>query len=651
MGRKKATKEKMRKKRETKIGTFVGNEHGYGFVEFEGEKEDLFIPPTKTKSAMNGDLVSVYVVNEKEGTHRAEGEIQEVLERRVKTLVGVYTKQREYGFVEADDKKIFSDIYIPSGESKKAKTNDKVVVAITRYPSREKKAEGKIIEVLGNAEDTRVDLLAVLRTYGYSQTFPRTVQKEAAIMPQVVRDCEGRVDLREKEIFTIDGADTKDIDDAVSLERVGKKYRLGVHIADVSHYVQEGSALDREAAKRGTSVYLIDAVIPMLPKELSNGICSLNPKEDRFALSITIDLDENANVLQSHVYKSVICSKKKMTYDDVYKVMETDTIPGGYEPFVKTLREMKELAIKLVARRHEKGAIDFDLPEAHIVLDEKDRVLSIEPYPITIANRVIEQFMVLANECIAKTFSEKKLPFLYRVHEKPDAEKLQRLEATLNHLNLPTIFSKEVQAKEMQKVMEKVQGRPEEKVVSMMALRTMKLARYEPENLGHFGLALENYCHFTSPIRRYPDLFIHRVISGYLAKELDEKRKKKLTTLAIRYAQTSSDMEQKAEEAERELEEIKKCEYMAEQIGEEFDGIISGVTSFGVFVELPNTIEGFIRVEQIQGDVYTFQEDLVALVGEHTKKMYQMGDSVHIRVVGANRATRRINFEFCHDKK
>ena len=362
------------------IGKFIGNERGFGFVEIEGREEDIFIPASSVKNAMNGDIVAVRITEEKNEGRRAEGTIAEVLQRNVKTVVGTYTKSKNFGFVVADEKKLPGDIYIPKNFRGKAKTNDKVVVEIIKYPEKDKKAEGKIIEILGNADDTNVDLLSVLRVYGYKKEFPKDVQKEANIIPQVVLNCDGRVDLRDKEIFTIDGADTKDIDDAISLEKVGDKYLLGVHIADVSNYVREGTPLDKEAVKRGTSVYLIDTVIPMLPKELSNGICSLNPNEDRNALSIDILLDNNANILNSKLYKSVIKSKMKMTYDNVYKIIELDDVPEGYEPFINTLNLMKELALKLIDRRHNEGAIDFDMPEAKIILDENDNVIEIKPY-------------------------------------------------------------------------------------------------------------------------------------------------------------------------------------------------------------------------------------------------------------------------------
>ncbi|MBO5142209.1 MAG: ribonuclease R [Clostridia bacterium] len=650
---------KMSKNKDLLIGKFVGNERGFGFVEIEGRDEDIFIPASCVKSAMNGDIVAVRITEDKDANNiddnennkstskrRAEGTITEILQRNVKTVVGVYTKSKNFGFVVADDKKLSSDIYIPKNFRGKAKTNDKVVVEIIRYPESDRKAEGRIIEILGNADDTNVDLLAVMRAYGYKKEFPKDVQKEANMMPQVVLNANGRIDLRDEQIFTIDGADTKDIDDAISLKKAGNnKYLLGVHIADVSNYVREGTPLDKEAVKRGTSVYLIDAVIPMLPKELSNGICSLNPDEDRNALSIDILLDNDANILNSKIYKSVIRSKKKMTYDNVYKVIEQNETPEGYEPFVDTLMLMKELALKLIDKRHNEGAIDFDVPETKIILDENDKVVDIKPFETTLANRIIEQFMVLANECVAKTFSEKQLPFIYRVHEQPDVDKLQRFKTFLNNLNYTDNFSEEIKPKEIQKVVEESKGKIEEKVVSMMALRAMQLAKYNNENLGHFGLALKNYCHFTSPIRRYPDLFIHRVISEYLAGNLDEKQKKKFAKLAIKYSESSSDMEQKAEEAERDLEDIKKCEYMEEHIGEEFEGIISGVTNFGIFVELENTIEGLVHVENMKDDYYNYDELSVSMIGERTRKVYKMGDKIRIKVVSTDRVLKRIDFE------
>ena len=634
------------------VGTFIGNERGFGFVEIEG-REDIFIAPDDVNGAMHKDtvLVKIKETNDETSSHKKdEGHIVEVIKRANKVLVGTFQKSKDFGFVVVDDRHIFQDVYIPKQQRKKAKNKDKVVVELTKYPSKDKTCEGKIIDILGKADDEETDLLSILKIYNYKKEFPKDVQKEANKLPQVVVNVDGRIDLRDKEIFTIDGADTKDIDDAISLDYTNNKYVLGVHIADVSSYVLEDSELDMEARRRGTSVYLIDSVIPMLPKELSNGICSLNEGEDRYALSIDIVLDKEANILNSKIYKSVIKSKKKMTYDDVYKVIGDEfkknrIIPEGYEPFEKTLTKMKELAIKLKEKRHGLGAIDFDIPEAKITLDENGIVTDVKPYEITIANQMIEQFMVLANECVAKTFFEKECPFIYRIHEKPEADKIEKLRVLLKNLNYKNEISEDVKPYEIQNVIESAKDTPEERVVSTAALRSMQLARYSNENLGHFGLGLEYYCHFTSPIRRYPDLFIHRVISKYLTNELDSKEKNKLQKRAIKYSIISSDMEKRAEEAERDYEAIKECEYMSGKVGEEFVGIISNITNFGMFIELPNTIEGLCHVENMKDDYYVYDENKCILVGERTKKVYKIGESIKIKVVSANKMTRRIDFE------
>lgn len=640
-----------KKKEKTKVnttlleGTFISNEKGFGFVEFKDERNDVFIPAEYTNSAMNGDIVLIRITKPREGDRRAEGKILDILKRNVKIIIGTYKKSKNFGFVLPDDRKTLEDVYIPKNNRNKAKSNDRVVVEITKYPDNNKKAEGKIIEILGKTDDTNVDLLSILRAYDYKLKFPKLVQKEASEVPQVVRDIEGRVDLREKEIFTIDGDDTKDIDDAVSLEKVGEDYLLGVHIADVSTYVREGTPLDEEAVKRGTSVYLIDTVIPMLPKELSNGICSLNPNEDRYALSIEIKLDKYGNILDKKIFKSVIRSKIQMTYNNVFKVIEENIVPAGYEEHVDTLKLMKELAIILINKRENEGAIDFNIPECKITLDENDKVVDISEREITIANRIIEQFMILANECIAEFFSSKNIPFIYRIHEEPDEDKIQKLKIFLNNINCVVNLPEKVKPADMQKVIKEYMGKEEEKVVSTMLLRSMRLAKYSNENLGHFGLALKNYCHFTSPIRRYPDLFIHRVISDYLNKKLDDKKIHKYRRLAIKYSEMSSDAERNAEDAERDLEKIKMCEYMEEKIGEEFIGIISSVTAFGFFVELENTIEGLVHVENMNDDYYYYDEMNVTLVGKHGKKTYKIGDKVKVKVIASDRFLRRIDFE------
>lgn len=644
MKKKKHAKEKVNRESNLQIGTFIAHEKGFGFIEPENEGDDIFVSPEYVKTAMNGDIVSFRVINEAKEGKRAEGKIVDILKRNVKIVVGTYQKSKNFGFVVVDDLKI-GDIYIPKKMRNKAKNNDKVVVQIVKYPENHKSAEGKIIEILGKADDTNVDLLSVLRTYGLSTSFPKNVQNEAKSIPQVIHEIDGRVDLRDREIFTIDGADTKDIDDAVSLSMNGKNYLLGVHIADVSTYVRENTPLDKEAAKRGTSVYLIDTVVPMLPKELSNGICSLNPNVDRYALSIDIEIDKTGNIIDRKIYKSVICSKMQMTYDNVYKVIEKDEIPVGYENFAKTLKLMKELALILIAKRSDEGAVDFEIPEAKILLDENDKVAEIKLRENTIANRIIEQFMIIANESIAEFFCEKKIPFIYRIHEEPDLDKVQKLKVFLNNINYIVDFKDEIVPKDLSRIVEKYKGTDEEKVVSTNILRTMRLAKYSNENVGHFGLALKNYCHFTSPIRRYPDLFIHRVISSYLDKTLDDKKKAKYAKLAIKYSDSSSEAEKKAEEAERELEKIKMCEYMKEHIGEELEGIISSVTAFGVFIQLSNSIEGLAHVENMSDDYYIYDETNVMMYGKNNKKIFKIGDKVKVRVVSADKLLKRIDFE------
>ena len=624
-------------------GTFVGNARGFGFVEVEGLERDIFIAPDDTFSAMHGDKVVVRVKKEKEEGKREEGVITEILERANIEIVGTFEKSKDFGFVVADDKHFSQDIYIPKRARNKAKNNDKVIVKITSYPSKKKSVEGKIVDVLGKATDSQVDLISTIKTFNLRDEFPKEVIKEAQDIPQMIRQIDGREDLRDKEIFTIDGDDTKDIDDAVSLECTNNKYILGVHIADVSSYVLEGSELDKEAIRRGTSVYLINKVLPMLPKELSNGICSLNENEDRYALSIKIVLDKDVNIIDYKVFKSVIKSKKQMTYANVYKTVsdEIDT-PEDYKPFEKTLKKMKELAVKLQERRHGNGAIDFDIPEPKLYLNEDGKAFDVKVYEITIANQIIEQFMILANECIAKKFNELKVPFIYRIHEKPNIDKVTRLKILLKNLNIDCDFTDDLKPIEIQNVIESVKGKDEEKVVSTMALRSMQLAKYSNENIGHYGLALENYCHFTSPIRRYPDLFIHRMISKYLNNELNAKNMSKYRKQAIKYSETSSDCERNAQEAEENYTLVKMCEYMQFHINEDFEGIISSVTSFGVFVELPNLIEGLVHVENMNDDYYVFDEQNCILVGERTKKTLKIGDKVKVKVLSSSKISRRI---------
>ena len=640
-------------------GKFIYNERGFGFVETDDDDKDIFIPPNMTFGSMTGDIVRVKITTPAEENHRAEGTIVDIIERKTKVLIGTFQKSKNYGFVVPDEKAMGTDIFISKKLRHKAKNGDKVVVSIKKYPEGNMSAEGEIIEVLGKSSDTNVDLISVIRAHDYKLVFPKEVNKEANGLPQVVRDIDGRVDLRDKEIFTIDGDDTKDIDDAVSLYMDGENYILGVHIADVSTYVKSGTALDKEARKRGTSVYLIDTVIPMLPRELSNGICSLNSNEDRYALSVEMKISKSGEVLESKIFKSVIKSKIQMTYNKVYDILVNNIVAEGYEPHVETLKLMEKLALILVDKKSKMGAIDFDMPEAKIILDENDAVLDIKLREMTIANKLIEEFMILANEVVAETFNKKELPFIYRIHEKPEVDRIEKLNTMLKNLGYPEIDLNVCTKKgkvngnnlalQLKNVMNLAKENENEKLVSLLVLRTMQLAKYSNENIGHFGLASEYYCHFTSPIRRYPDLFIHRVISSYLANELDSKMISKYKKQAIKYAETSSEMEQEEEEAERDLYEIKKCEFMQKHVGEIYDGSISGVTSFGIFVELENTVEGLIRLENMKDDYYVYDENCMRLIGKRTNKIFKLGDKVKVKVVNANKLLRRIDFELIDD--
>lgn len=636
-------------------GKFIYNERGFGFVETDDDDKDIFIPPNMTFGSMTGDIVRVKITTPAEENHRAEGTIVDIIERKTKVLIGTFQKSKNYGFVVPDEKAMGTDIFISKKLRHKAKNGDKVVVSIKKYPEGNMSAEGEIIEVLGKSSDTNVDLISVIRAHDYKLVFPKEVNKEANSLPQVVRDIDGRADLRDKEIFTIDGDDTKDIDDAVSLYMDGENYILGVHIADVSTYVKSGTALDKEARKRGTSVYLIDTVIPMLPRELSNGICSLNPNEDRYALSVEMKISKSGEVLESKIFKSVIKSKIQMTYNKVYDILVNNIVAEGYEPHVETLKLMEKLALILVDKKSKMGAIDFDMPEAKIILDENDAVVDIKLREMTIANKLIEEFMILANEVVAETFNKKELPFIYRIHEKPEVDRIEKLNTMLKNLGYPEIDLNVCTKKgkvngnnlalQLKNIMNLAKGNENEKLVSLLVLRTMQLAKYSNENIGHFGLASEYYCHFTSPIRRYPDLFIHRVISSYLANELDSKMISKYKKQAIKYAETSSEMEQEEEEAERDLYEIKKCEFMQKHVGEIYDGSISGVTSFGIFVELENTVEGLIRLENMKDDYYVYDENCMRLIGKRTNKIFKLGDKVKVKVVSANKLLCRIDFE------
>lgn len=576
-----------------------------------------------------------------------------VVTEKQQKIVGTFVKNNNFGFVIPDSKKIPTDIFIAKKNMGNAKNNEKVLVEITKQPAKGKKLEGKVIEIIGRIDEAGVDMLCLMKEYGLPNEFSKTVLNELEYIDEKIdkKDIPNRVDLREQEIFTIDGEDAKDLDDAVSVEKLENgTYNLHVHIADVSYYVKECSSLNKEAIQRGTSVYMLDRVIPMLPTKLSNGICSLNEGEDRFTLSISMNIDKKGKVLSSKIYKAVINVTKRMTYTDVYKILEgkDKKVLKKYEPYINHFKTMQELAIILEKRRLAKGYLDLDIPESKIILDENGIAIDVQKYEITIANKIIEQFMLTANEEIAETFCKLNAPFIYRTHEKPNIEKIQELNQFLFNLGYQIeIKNEKVEPKSVQKVLKQIKGKPEEKVISTLILRTLKMAKYENVNKGHFGIASKYYCHFTSPIRRYPDLFIHRVISTYIRNnyQLEDKVLSKLKSYSEKYAILSSEREQIATKIERDAEDLKKAEYMQDKIGKEYEGVISAVTEFGVFVELENTVEGLVRFENLGNDYYIYHEERKTLVGEHSKESFTIGDKIKIKVLEANKLTRKIAFE------
>ena len=568
-------------------------------------------------------------------------------------IVGTLKKSKKFGFVVPDDRKLGSDIFIAKRNMKNAKNEQKVVVQITKFPKKEKSVEGKIVEVLGNKTEVEVDLLSLVKEYNLPYEFPKFILEEAKRIKREIeiKDLPNRVDLREKEIFTIDGEDAKDLDDAVSVQKLENgNYTLGVHIADVSHYVKEDSKLDLEAILRGTSVYMFDRVIPMLPKKLSNGICSLNAREDRYTLSVEMEIDQKGNVISSDIFKAVINVTERMSYTDVQKILDnTDKeVMKRYEKYIEHFKTMEELARILQNKRIAEGYLDLNIPESKIVLDKKGKAIDVRKYETSFANQIIEQFMLTANEVVAEKFYWLEAPFIYRVHEMPDMEKVKELNKFLFNFGYKIKGNKEkIHPKAFSDILEKIKGTPEEKVISNLILRTLKVARYENENKGHFGISSKYYCHFTSPIRRYPDLFIHRIISKYIEQgyNFSKEEKDKYTELAKKYAEESSEREKIAQKVERESEDIKKAEFMEDKIGNIYDGIIGSVTSFGVFVELENTVEGLIRFENLGDDYYIYDDERKTLMGEHTKQVFKIGDKIKVKVIEASKELRRVWFE------
>ena len=635
-------------------GTYRGNEKGYGFVIPENEEmEDIFIPRGNNNNALNDDIVVAEIVKESEDGKRKEGKIVSIVKHEKDKVVGLFVKSKNFGFVIPDDKKFGGDIFISKSNFAKAKNNQKVVVKLTKYPEKNKKAEGKIIEIIGGIDEAGVDMLSLVKEYDLPYEFPQGVIEEAKSKGNKVdkKDIPNRIDLRDKTIFTIDGEDAKDLDDAVRVYKNDDgNYMLDVHIADVSYYVTENSLLDKEAIIRGTSIYMLDRVIPMLPKELSNGICSLNAGEDRFTLSCTMEIDKEGNIISSDVYKAVIKVTERMNYKDVQKIIDgsDEEVLERYKNYIQDFKLMEELAKILKNKRLERGYLNLDLPESKVVLDNNGHAVDIKKYELYFSNEIIEQFMLSANETIAERFYWLEAPFIYRVHEEPDIDKVKELNKFLYNFGYKINKSGDkVYPKEFAKVLDSVKGKTEERVVSNLVLRTLKVARYESENDGHFGIASKYYCHFTSPIRRYPDLFIHRIISKYLENnyELSEKQKEKYEKQAEQYAKTSSDREKIATKVERDSIDIKMAEYMQDRIGEEYEGMVSSVTSFGIFVELDNTVEGLIRFENLGDEYFEYDEEHKQLIGEKTGITYKIGDRVKIKVINANKETRQIDFE------
>lgn len=634
---------------EFKVGIFSGTIRGFGFVRMEGEEEDIFIPEDSIHSALNGDKVEVEIVKEKTGRKR-EGVIRKILERANEEIVGTFTKSKNFGFVIADNQKFGRDIYIPKEYIKGAVSGHKVVVKLTSYGSNKEKPEGKIVEILGHINDPGVDIMSIIKAYGLPMEFPNDVMKEIEKIPDEVdsKEFAGRMDIRDWQMVTIDGEDAKDLDDAITITKKGDLYELGVHIADVSHYVTEHSALDKEALKRGTSVYLVDRVIPMLPHKLSNGICSLNEGVDRLALSCIMEIDKKGVVVGHKIAETVVKVTRRMSYTSVKKILEDkdEEECKEYEQLIPMFELMQELAQILREKRRKRGSIDFDFPESKILLDEKGKPIEIKPYERNTATKIIEDFMLLANETIAEDFFWQEAPFLYRTHENPDEEKIKKLGIFIHNFGYFLHMGQdEIHPKELQKLLDKIEGRPEEAMISRLTLRSMKQAKYTTECSGHFGLSTKYYCHFTSPIRRYPDLQIHRIIKENLRGGLTEKRRIHYDKILPEAAIKSSTLERRADEVEREVEKMKKAEYMQQFIGQQFEGVISGITAWGMYVELPNTVEGMVRITSMWDDYYYYDEEQYLLIGEETNKQYKLGQKVTVTVKNVDKLVHTIDFE------
>ena len=636
-------------------GTFTSHQRGYGFVTIEGEEEDIFIPAEDTGGAFHKDVVQITVSSAVTGRRR-EGKVVKILSHGITEVVGTYENSKNFGFVVPDDPKINKDIFVPRERSKGAVSGHKVVAEITDYGKKDRKPEGKVVEILGHINDPGTDIISLVRAFALPVEFPTKVLNQAERVAKEVStaDMAGRMDIRDLLTVTIDGEDAKDLDDAITLSKEGDIYKLGVHIADVTNYVQEYSALDEEAKERGTSVYLVDRVIPMLPHTLSNGICSLNQGEDRLALSCMMDIDAKGRVVGHKIAETVVCVDRRMSYTAVKKILEDkdEKTIEEYQDFVPMFELMKELAAILRKKRMQRGSIDFDFPETKILLDDKGHPVEIKPYERNVATKIIEDFMLIANETVAEDFFWQQVPFVYRTHDNPDSEKIHKLATFINNFGYSIhIGQDEVHPKELQKLLQKIEGSTEEPLISRLTLRSMKQAKYSTISSGHFGLATNYYCHFTSPIRRYPDLQIHRIIKECLRGKMNDKRISHYDKILPEVAKHASDMERRADEAERETEKMKKVEYMSAHIGEEFEGVISGVTAWGFYVELPDTIEGLVHVTSLKDDYYDYSESTYELVGQITNHRYKLGQKVRVVVTATDALLRTIDFELADETK
>ncbi|MBE5906245.1 MAG: ribonuclease R [Lachnospiraceae bacterium] len=637
-------------------GTYCGHPNGFGFVQFAEDEEDIFIPVGDSMGAMHGDTVEVVLTASPVGK-RQEGKVTAIVEHAHREIIGFFEQNKSFGFVRPDNQKLNEDIFIPKNYCAGARQGDKVVVKITSYGDKKHKPEGKITEILGNVKDPGVDILSIAKGYGMVEEFPPEVLAELAdVADEVPEESKrGRRDLRNVQMVTIDGEDAKDLDDAVNVTYDGQFYYLGVHIADVSHYVREKTALNAEGYNRATSVYLVDRVIPMLPRKLSNGLCSLNEGVDRLALSCLMTIDEKGVIVDHEICESVINVDRRMSYTQVRAIIEDheEVYCREFEELVPMFELMAKLSHLLRENRRKRGSIDFDFPETKVILNEKGKAVDIKPYDRNTATKLIEDFMLAANETVAQDYYWQEIPFLYRTHEKPDPEKMQKLSIFIHNfgLTIKGTNNGEVHPKEIQKLLAGIDGRPEEPLVSRLALRSMKQAKYTAENTGHFGLAAPFYCHFTSPIRRYPDLQIHRIIKENLHGTLTEKRREHYDGMMAEVGLHCSQRERRAEEAERETVKLKKIEYMQDKWDEVFEGVISGVTNWGFYVELPNTVEGLVRMSDLNDDYYEFYEDSYELIGKAKNKHYKLGQSVRVRLNNIDKLMRTIDFVLAEDEE